>query len=72
MEIVTLNEKGQVTIPAKIRKNRGLRKGMRVALVEVGERVELVALPEDPIQGLIGLGRKLPSIGEIEAEADIE
>ena len=72
MEIVTLNEKGQVTIPAKIRKKRGLRKGMRLALMEVGERVELVVLPEDPIQGLIGLGKKLPSVEEIEAEADIE
>lgn len=72
MEIVTLNEKGQVTIPVKIRKSRGLRKGMRVALIEVGERVELVALPEDPIQGLIGLGKRLPGIEEIEAEADVE
>jgi len=72
MEIVTLNRKGQVTIPARIRKNRGLKKGMQVALIEVGERLELVALPEDPIQGLIGLGKKLPSIEEIEAEADVE
>jgi len=72
MEIVTLNEKGQVTIPARIRKNRGMTKGMRVALVEIGERIELVAIPKDPIQGLVGLGSKLPSIEEIEAEADIE
>lgn len=72
MEIVTLNEKGQVTIPARIRKSRGLNKGMRVALIEIGERLELIAMPEDPIQELIGLGKKLPSIEEIEAEADIE
>lgn len=72
MEIVTLNEKGQVTIPARMRKNKGLRKGMRVALIEIGERLELVAMPEDPVQELIGLGMKLPSIEEIEAEADIE
>lgn len=72
MEIVILNKKGQVTIPARIRKNRGLKNGMQVALIEVGERLELVALPEDPIQGLVGLGKKLPSIEEIEAEADVE
>ena len=72
MEIVTLNEKGQVTIPARIRKNKGLKRGMRVALIEIGERLELVAMPEDPIQGLIGLGEKLPSIKEMEAETDIE
>lgn len=27
METVTLNEKGQVTIPARIRKVRGLKRG---------------------------------------------
>jgi len=72
MEIVTLNEKGQVTIPAKIRRNKGLRKGMRVALIEIGERLEMVTMPADTIQALIGLGKDLPSIEEIEAEADVE
>jgi len=72
MEIVTLNEKGQLTIPAKIRKSRGLKKGMKVALIEIGKRLELVALPEDVIQELVGLGEGLPSMEEIEAEADIE
>jgi len=72
MEIMILNEKGQVTIPARVRKSRGLRKGMRVALIEIGDRLELVAMPEDPVQELIGLGKRLPSIEEIEAEADIE
>jgi len=72
MEIMMLNEKGQVTIPARVRKSRGLRKGMRVALIEIGNRLELVAMPEDPVQELIGLGKRLPSIEEIEAEADIE
>lgn len=72
MEVVTVNEKGQVTIPARIREKRGLKKGMQVALIEIGDRLELVALPPDPVQELIGLGKKLPSIEEIEAEADIE
>jgi len=72
MDTVTVNEKGQVTIPARIRRSKGLRKGTRMALVEIGERIELVAMPEDPVQGLVGLGRRLPSIEEIEAEADVE
>jgi AbrB family looped-hinge helix DNA binding protein len=72
METVILNEKGQVTIPARIRKDRGLSKGTRIAIVEIGGRIELVPLPEDPIQGLIGLGDQLPPIEEIEAEADRE
>jgi len=72
MEIVTLNDKGQVTIPLRIRKSKGLKKGMKVALIEIGERIELVAMPEDLVEGLTGLGKKLPGIEEIEAEADIE
>jgi len=72
MEIVTMNEKGQVTIPLKIRKSKGLKKGMKVALIEIGERIELVAMPEDLVQGMTGLGKKLPSIEDIEAEVDVE
>jgi len=68
----TLNEKGQVTIPARIRRNKGLKKGMRLAVVEIGERIELVPLPDDPIGALMGLGQQLPAIEEIEAEADME
>lgn len=67
-----MNEKGQVTIPARIRRSRGLRQGMRVALIEVGERIELLPMPEDPVRELIGLGEKLPGIEEIETEADAE
>lgn len=72
METVTLNEKGQVTIPARIRKDRGLSKGARIAIVEIGERIELVPIPEDPVQALLGLGEKLPTLEEMEAEADRE
>jgi len=61
-----------VTIPARIRKDRGLTKGALIAIVEIGERIELVPLPEDTIQALIGLGEKLPTLEEIEAEADRE
>ncbi len=72
LEIVTLNEKGQLTIPARIRRTRGLQGGMRLGLVEIGKRIELVGIPEDPIGALKGLGSKLPSIEEIESEADEE
>jgi AbrB family looped-hinge helix DNA binding protein len=72
LEIVILNQKGQVTIPARIRKTRGFRGGMRVGLVEIGTRIELMRIPDDPIEGLAGLGSKLPSLEEIESEADVE
>jgi len=72
MDILILDGKGQVTIPARIPRARGLRGGMRVGLAEIGGRIELVGIPEDPIKALQGLGSKLPSIEEIESEADDE
>ena len=72
MGAMILNEKGQVTIPARIRKERGLTKGSRIAIIEIGRRIELVPLPKNTVQALIGLGEKLPAIEEIEAEADKE
>ena len=72
MEVLTLNGKGQVTIPARIRKKRGFQEGTRVGLVEIGERIELIGLPDDPILGLRSLGSRLPGIEDIESEADRE
>jgi len=60
MVTVTLNENGQVTIPAKILKEGGLTKGTRIAVMEIGKRIMLVPLPKDTLQALIGLGEKLP------------
>ncbi|MBS7630966.1 hypothetical protein KEJ47_05245 [Candidatus Bathyarchaeota archaeon] len=61
-----------MTIPARIRRVRGFKKGTRIAIIEIGERIELIPMPEDPIKGLVGLGEHLPPIEEIEAEADKE
>ena len=72
MDIVTVNRKGQLTIPAKTRKGRGLRGGTRVALVEIGTRIEMVPIPENPVEALVGLGSGLPALEQIEAEADVE
>ncbi len=54
-------------LPMGIFKHRGLKKWTRVAMTKVGSRVELVTLPEDVIQGLIGLSERPRSIEEIEA-----
>ena len=41
MRASALTKKGQVTIPAPIRKRLGLREGDRVAFVEEGEKVQI-------------------------------
>jgi antitoxin PrlF len=40
----TLSAKGQVTIPAKVRKSLGLKPGDKVAYKVVGNKAELIAI----------------------------
>lgn len=47
MEIVSVNSKGQVTIPLKIRQQLGICKGSKVAFVLFGDHVKL-CLEKEP------------------------
>lgn len=42
VEIATVTSKGQVTLPASIRKKFGLRKGSRIVFLDAGEEVRLI------------------------------
>lgn len=54
---VTVSEKGQVTIPKKLRAKLGLAPGTKLAFEErEGELVAVRAAQEDPIGKLVGLG----------------
>lgn len=67
MEATTLDEKGRIVVPKKLRK----KLGKKVYWYEVDEGMMLVAEPEDPLAELRELGRKLPdkSIEELKKEA---
>lgn len=41
MDITTVTSKGQVTIPQKVRKKLGIRRGSKVEFTVVGDHVEL-------------------------------
>jgi AbrB family looped-hinge helix DNA binding protein len=43
VEVATVTSKGQVTLPASIRKKLGLRKGSKLIFLEEGKGVRLVA-----------------------------
>src|SRR5437773_502876 len=43
VEVATVTSKGQVTLPASIRKKLGLRKGSKLIFLEEGEGVRLLA-----------------------------
>lgn len=63
MAIVKTLAKGQIVIPAAIRKKIGLKPGRKVLVTMEGERkVALEPLPEDPIRELRGILKGGPSL----------
>lgn len=48
--VSTITQSGQISIPKSIRKILGVGPRDQVALLSDGERVELVAVPKDPLQ----------------------
>ncbi len=51
---VTLSARGQLVIPAEIRKNRHLKPGMKVKLVDTGTAIILVPIPKNPFAAARG------------------
>lgn len=55
MSIVTVTPKGQVMIPASLRKRLGIKPGLKV-LVEVEDETLIIRpLPENPVDALYGI-----------------
>jgi AbrB family looped-hinge helix DNA binding protein len=42
VEVATVTSKGQVTLPASVRRRLGLRKGSRIVFLESGEEVRVL------------------------------
>lgn len=53
-ESSTVTTKGQLVIPAKLRRKYGIRKGTRVVFLEEGHRLILQPLTKEFIAGLRG------------------
>jgi AbrB family looped-hinge helix DNA binding protein len=63
MAIVKTLAKGQIIIPAEIRKKIGLKPGKKVLVTLVGNRkVAIEPVPEDPIEAACGMLRDGPSL----------
>ena len=50
MAIVTSTIKGQIVIPASIRKKFNIKKGSRINVYDEGNKIIVEPLPDDPIQ----------------------
>jgi len=62
MDTATVSTKGWVVIPKELRDKYGLKKGSRVQVLDYGEMLALIPLPDDPVKALHGMlagGRSL-------------
>ncbi len=73
MHTTTVSAKGWVVIPKPIREKHGLKKGSRVQVLDYGQILAIVPLPDDPIQALHGMFEGGPSLtGDLLAERERE
>jgi len=69
MPVVKLSSKGQIVIPADIRKKYGLRPGSRVEIFDMEGQIVLCSIPEDPIEAAHGFLSSRRSVSEMLKEA---
>ena len=55
MYTAKVSAKGWVVIPKDLRRKYGLEKGTRVQVVDYGDLLAIVPLPEDPVGALHGM-----------------
>ena len=64
MHTATVSAKGWVVIPKAMREKHGLEQGSRVQIVDYGEMLVIVPLPDDPVAVLHGMFAGGPSLTE--------
>jgi AbrB family looped-hinge helix DNA binding protein len=62
MTIVKTSSKGQIVIPAEIRKKLGIEPGQKINLSLENDKAVLTPLPKDPIKTLRGILKGIPSM----------
>jgi AbrB family looped-hinge helix DNA binding protein len=67
---VRVSSKGQIVLPAEIRKKYGLEAGSELVLVEWSGTIHLVPVSDDPIGELRGLARGVPGFSSEEFLAE--
>lgn len=73
MYTAKVSTKGWVVIPKNLREKYGLKKGTKVLVMDYGNFLALMPLPEDPVEALHGMLEEGPSLtADLLAERALE
>lgn len=64
MPVVKASSKGQIVIPKELREKLGIGAGRKLLLRLVENHIELVPLPDEPVQALRGMLKAETSLAE--------
>ncbi len=64
MPMVTVSSKGQIVMPKEIRDAIGIKPKQRVLVKVVQNHVEIIPLPENPVQAFCGIFKEGSSLTE--------
>lgn len=68
MTVIKTTEKGQIVIPAEIRRELGIKPGQKLIVSRQGEGILLQPLPDDPVDYLLGVCRDQPLWDDLRTE----
>jgi DNA-binding transcriptional regulator/RsmH inhibitor MraZ len=68
MSIVDLDDRGRLTLPREIRRNIKITK--KVLIVNAGDHIKIIPLPEDPFKELEGAITTKTPFNELRREAE--
>jgi AbrB family looped-hinge helix DNA binding protein len=64
MQTAKVLAKGQIVIPASIRKKYGIKPGQEIIIFEYDNLIHLLTPPKDPVKEAMGCLPKTPSLSE--------
>lgn len=68
--IVTVSSKGQIVLPAELRRKYGVEAGSKLAIVDLAGALYLVPLCDDPLAELTGMFKDTPGFSSAEFLAE--
>ncbi len=57
METTVMSERGQIAVPAGLRKRYHFKGGQKFAWLDDGDFIKLIPVPDDPLEALYGCAK---------------